>query len=135
MDGNGVWRFPEGSGRQEMWKGIVGTSSVVPRRPPRLRDREMRGLSAALFHFIFFERNCGVLGLHCLPMSQHGTLCTDGLIRQFFYVSNSGIKIVWRLKEHGYHLESLGLYSHFIILLFNIATFNIVITNVIIMHT
>ena len=23
---------------REGWKGIVGTSSVVPRRPPRLRD-------------------------------------------------------------------------------------------------
>ena len=28
---------------REGWKGIVATSSVVPRRPPRLRDRgEMR---------------------------------------------------------------------------------------------
>ena len=28
---------------RERWKGIVATSSVVPRRPPRLRDRdEMR---------------------------------------------------------------------------------------------
>ena len=23
---------------REVWKGIVATSSVVPRRPPRLRD-------------------------------------------------------------------------------------------------
>ena len=27
---------------REGWKAIVATSSVVPRRPPRLRDREMR---------------------------------------------------------------------------------------------
>ena len=38
MDGNGVWRFPEGSGRQEGWKSIVATSSVVTRRLQRLRD-------------------------------------------------------------------------------------------------
>ena len=38
MDRNGVWRFPEGSEDREEWKGIVATSSVVPRRPPRLRD-------------------------------------------------------------------------------------------------
>ena len=25
---------------REGWKGIVKTSSVVPRRPPRLRDRD-----------------------------------------------------------------------------------------------
>ena len=40
MDNNhGVWRFPEGSGRQplreaedsEKWKGIVATSSMVSR--------------------------------------------------------------------------------------------------------
>ena len=38
----GVWRFTEGSGRQGRWKDIVATSSVVPRRPPGLRDWEMR---------------------------------------------------------------------------------------------
>ena len=43
MDGNGVWRFPEGSGR---WKGIVATSSVVFRRPSRLKDRDEMGLHA-----------------------------------------------------------------------------------------
>ena len=43
MDGNGVWRFPRGSGRQEVWSGIFATSSVVPRRTQRLRDwDEMR---------------------------------------------------------------------------------------------
>ena len=36
MDGNGVWRFLR-AGR-EGWKCIVATSSVVPRRPPRLKD-------------------------------------------------------------------------------------------------
>ena len=34
----GVWRLPEGSGRQGIRKGIVAMSSVVPRRPSRLRD-------------------------------------------------------------------------------------------------
>ena len=44
MDGKGVWRFPEGSGRQgRIEKGIVATSSAVPRRPPKLRHwDEMR---------------------------------------------------------------------------------------------
>ena len=38
MDRHGVWRFPKGSGRQGMVARIVATSSVVPRRPPRLKD-------------------------------------------------------------------------------------------------
>ena len=38
---DGVWRFPEVNraveGR-ERWKCIVATSSVVPQRPPRLKN-------------------------------------------------------------------------------------------------
>ena len=38
MGGNGVWIFPEAVEGREWWKGIVAASSVVLRRPPRLRD-------------------------------------------------------------------------------------------------
>ena len=38
-DKNGVWRFLEDGGGRKMWKGIVATSSVVPRRQVKgLRD-------------------------------------------------------------------------------------------------
>ena len=46
MDRNGVWRFPERSVRQ----GKVATSSVVSRRPSRLRDLDERdGAQYAVF--------------------------------------------------------------------------------------
>ena len=38
MDGNGFGDSLRAVEDREEWKGIVATSSVVPRRPPRLRD-------------------------------------------------------------------------------------------------
>ena len=43
MDGNGVGDSLRAVEDREGWKGIVATSTVVPQRPPRLRDwDEMR---------------------------------------------------------------------------------------------
>ena len=38
MDRDGVWKFPEGSGRQGTVEGIAATSSVVPEDLRGLRD-------------------------------------------------------------------------------------------------
>ena len=38
MDRPGVWQVPEGSGEQGKWRKLVAKSTVVPRRPSRLRD-------------------------------------------------------------------------------------------------
>ena len=37
MDGNGLGDTLRAAEDREGWKGIVATSSVVPRRPPRLK--------------------------------------------------------------------------------------------------
>ena len=36
---------------RECWKGIVATSSVVPRRTPRLREWDMREIYSCIYHF------------------------------------------------------------------------------------
>ena len=40
--GMGFWDSLRAAEDRDGWKGIVATSSVMPRRPPRLRDWEMR---------------------------------------------------------------------------------------------
>ena len=38
MDRPGVWQVPEGRENREKWRKLVAKSSVVPKRPSRLRD-------------------------------------------------------------------------------------------------
>ena len=54
MDGIGVWRFPGAAEDREVWKGIVATSSVVPRTSRKLRNITLSIIFAILACFKLF---------------------------------------------------------------------------------
>ena len=72
MDRPEVRQVPEGSGEQGKWRKLVTKSSVVPRRPSRLRDRwDDENLKA--FFFCLVQRSAK--DNNKFSSSQHHFLC------------------------------------------------------------